>query len=266
VSERDWTEINRAWWDERGSLHEASRFYDLDGFVAAPDRLRPFEIEDLGDVTGLDLLHLQCNMGTDTLSWATHGARVVGLDFSAPAIEAARRLAGRLDYDAEFVVAEVYDAVAALGGRTFDVVYTGMGALNWLPDLPRWAGIVAELVRPGGRLYVSELHPFLDVFADDTLDVVIGYWDRAVYSAEGSYADPDARMTQNKAAECNATIGEVVTAVADAGFVVRRLGEHDTTIYSRWPWLEQHGVGVYRMPVGRPSLPLVWTLLAEKPQ
>src|SRR5687767_6242902 len=106
-------------------MHEASDFYDLDGFVASPDRLRPFEIEDVGDVTGLRLLHLQCHVGTDTLSWATRGAQVVGLDFSAPAVDAARRLAARLGYDlgrAEFVVAVVYDAVEALGGRTFDVV------------------------------------------------------------------------------------------------------------------------------------------------
>lgn len=260
-----WTAVNRAWWDERAELHERSRFYDLDGFVAEPDRLRPFEVAELGDVTGLSLVHLQCHLGTDTLSWATRGARVVGLDFSQPAIEAARRLNDRLGYDAEFVVADVHDAVEALGGRTFDVVYTGLGALNWLPDLDRWAAVAAALVGPGGRLLVVELHPFTAVFGDDDLDIAWGYWDRGEYPADGSYADPDAELEHNRSAERNATFGEVITAIAQQGLVVRSLREHATTIYARWPWLEQEGVGTYRMPAGRPALPLVYTLLATRP-
>lgn len=264
----DWIEINRSWWDERAPLHEGSRFYDLDGFIARPDRLRPYELEDLGDVSGRTLVHLQCHLGTDTLSWATRGARVVGLDFSEPAVDAARRLAARLGYDdgrAEFVCSNVYDAAEALGHRTFDVVYTGLGALNWLDDLERWAAVACSLVAPGGRLYVAEFHPFVGVFGDDDLTIAWGYWDRGRYAADGTYADLDAGTTANTSAECNATIGEVVTAVAGQGLVIRSLREHDTTLYARWPWLEREGFDTYRMPADRPRLPLVWTLLADKP-
>lgn len=261
----DWTGLNRAWWDERVALHAGSRFYDLDGFVEHPDRLRPYEVDELGDVGGLDLLHLQCHLGTDTLSWATRGANVVGLDFSAPAIDAARRLNDRLGYGAEFVHADVYDAADALAGRSFDVVYTGLGALNWLDDLDRWAEVACSLVRPGGRLFVVELHPFVAVFGDDDLDVAWGYWDRGEYPADGTYVDLDAELEHNRSAECNATIGEVVTAVAQQGLVVRSLREHDTTVYARWPWLEHDGNGTYRMPADRRPLPLVWTLLATRP-
>lgn len=268
-----WTETNRLWWDERDEIHEQSELYDLDGFVDHPDRLRAYEIEDLGDVTGLDLLHLQCAVGTDTLSWATHGARVVGLDFSAPGIEVARRLAARVGYGAdraEFVVSDVYDAVEALDGRQFDIVYTGFGALNWLQDLDRWAGVVDALVKPGGRLYIAEFHPFTGIFGDDELDIVWGYWDRGRYDAYGDYTDPSAdfdHLEHNVSEECNPTIGEVVTAVAQRGFVVRSLREHDWTLYARWPWLEvEPGPQIaYRLPADRPRLPLVWTLLSEKP-
>ena len=264
----EWVAANRAYWDERAPLHEASDFYGLDAFKRHPDRLRPFELDDVGDVTGLTLVHLQCHIGTDTLSWATRGARVVGVDFSEPAIGAARRLAAELGYDdgrAEFVLSDVYAAADAVGGRTFDIVYTGFGALNWLPDLERWADVATSLVAPGGRLYVAEFHPFTWVFGDDELEVRHDYWEAGWFVSEGTYTDRDAPTTVNEAGERNPTIGEVVTAIASRGLVVRSLGEHDVTLFPRWPWLEHHGFDTYRQPAGRPRLPLIWTLLAARP-
>ena len=154
-------EANRRQWDERAPLHVASEFYDVDGFRAGRSTLRAVEVEEVGDVTGRELLHLQCHFGLDTLSWARRGARVTGLDFSESAVEAARALADAEGIDAEFVCANVYDAVAALSGRTYDVVYTGIGALCWLPDIDRWAATAGALVKPGGSLYVFEHHPFI---------------------------------------------------------------------------------------------------------
>jgi SAM-dependent methyltransferase len=162
-----WVRTNRLWWDERATSHAESAFYDLAGFRAGRNDLRPFELDELGvDPAGLDLVHLQCHLGTDTLSWAQHGARVVGLDFSTPAIEWARALAEDCRLEAEFVVGDVFDAVKLLGRRTFDVVYTGIGALSWLPDLDRWAKVVASLLRSGGVLYLVEIHPLLWSFSD----------------------------------------------------------------------------------------------------
>src|SRR4029453_3945653 len=130
-------------WDERVPIHVASDFYDVERFVAGPPPLRPFEVQELGDLSGRTLVHTQCHFGLDTLSLARAGARVTGLDFSEPAVAAARALgaerAGRTGIEAEFVQANVYDAVDALDGRRFDVVYTGLGALNWLPDIEGWA-------------------------------------------------------------------------------------------------------------------------------
>ncbi len=138
-------ELNRRWWDERVPIHTASEFYGVEAFKAGGTTLCPFELEEVGDVAGKRLLHLQCHFGLDTLSWARRGASVVGLDFSEPAIEAANRLASETGIDGTFVAADLYDAEAALGGERFDIVYTGLGALNWLPDLRRWAQIVGSL-------------------------------------------------------------------------------------------------------------------------
>jgi SAM-dependent methyltransferase len=136
----------------RGSMN-------LPRFKAGALSLRAHEIADLGDVRDKDLVHLQCHFGKDTLSWARLGARVTGLDFSEPAVKAAVELAREIGVDARFVTADVYDATAALDGRRFDIVYTGVGALCWLPDMERWAKVVCDLLRPGGQLYLFEFHP-----------------------------------------------------------------------------------------------------------
>ncbi|MBA2279948.1 MAG: methyltransferase domain-containing protein [Acidimicrobiia bacterium] len=266
----EWVATNQRWWDERVAMHEASPFYDLDGFVAHPDRIRPFEVEDLGDVTGKSLVHLQCHLGTDTISWATRGATVVGLDFSVPAVEAARRLAARLGYDdgrAEFVAADVYDAPAALGGRTFDVVYTGLGAISWLPDLERWAEVACSLVAPGGVLYLAEFHPFVWVFSDGELDVAVDYWDPGTaypspwtYAGDGVLFDSDVEVLRNT------PVADVVNAVVANGLVVEHLGEHPFTYFKRWPFLlRDETTGRYEMPPDRPRLPLILTLRARRP-
>src|SRR5512147_421715 len=155
-------ETNRTWWDGVVAIHEASRGYDRAGFLRGEKPLCPVERAELGPlVEGKDLLHLQCHFGMDTLNWARLGARVTGLDFSEPAIEAARRLSNESGIPGRFVQANVYDARGALGGETFDVVYTGIGALNWLPDIRGWATVAAACVRPGGLLYLYEMHPVL---------------------------------------------------------------------------------------------------------
>jgi SAM-dependent methyltransferase len=261
---RAWVATNRAWWDERAPVHAASAFYDLARFDPRLPASRAFESADLGDLRGRSLVHLQCHLGTDTLRWAALGADVVGLDFSEPAIAAARRLAAGTGLDAEFVLADVHDAVAALGGRTFDVVYTGFGALNWLPDIDRWADVACSLVAPGGVLYVAEFHPFTWVFGDDDLSLAYDYWAPVAEEAAGSYVDRRLPTVHDRTAERNPTIGAVLTAVA-RHLRVRSVGEHDLTLYPRWPWLVRDDEeDSWRLPPGMPRLPLVWTLLAER--
>jgi SAM-dependent methyltransferase len=261
-----WRETNRAWWDERVPIHAASDYYDLDRVRRGGDTLRPFEIEEVGPVEGLDLAHLQCHLGVDTLGWARRGARVTGLDFSAPAIETARRLASDAGLAAEFVHADVYDAPRALGGRDFDVVYTGFGALNWLPDLRPWADVVARLLRPGGFVYLAEFHPIAWVFGDAGLDVVHDYFrsPQRFDDAAGSYADREADTVHNQVVDALHGLGAVVSAIAEVGLTVEHVHEHDVSLFARWPWLERYDDGTYHFPEGRPRIPLVYTVRARR--
>jgi SAM-dependent methyltransferase len=264
----EWMQTNRASWDERVPIHVAGEFYDVEGFRKGEERLRPFELEEVGDVSGQDLVHLQCHFGLDTLGWARRGARVTGLDFSRPAVEAARSIAAQMSLDARFVEGNVYDAVEILDGRVFDIVYTGLGALIWLPDIRRWADVVTRLVRPGGFLYLAEFHPFSTVFGDDDLSVEHGYFFRPepqVWDEPGTYADLEAETVNNRTYEWNHTLGDVITAIIDAGLTVEFLHEHDYTLFPRWPFLERHGHDNFRLPEGVPDLPLMYSLRARKP-
>lgn len=258
----DWLATNRELWDERVPIHVASELYDVDGFLAGGSPLRPFELAEVGDVDGLTLVHPQCHFGLDTLSWARRGARVTGLDFSPPAIAAARAIAERGGIEAEFVEANVYDAVQALGGRRFDVVYTGLGAIIWLPDIDRWARTMVELMAPTGRFYLAEFHPICDVFGDDDLVVSESYFDHdpSLYDEPGTYADLSAPTVHNLSVEWHHGIGEVVSALVAAGLRIELLHEHDYTLFPRWPFLRMASDHSYRMPPELPSLPLMYSL------
>ena len=262
-------DLNRGWWDERVAGHVASEFYDVERFRAGGSTLRPFELEEAGPVAGRRLAHLQCHFGLDTLSWAREGASVAGLDFSGPAIEAARQIAAETGIDARFIQADVYDAAAALGGESFDVVYTGLGALNWLPDLPRWASVVASLLAEGGFLYLAEFHPVTWIFAENDRTIELDYFHDAEGISfddgeQGSYADLEVPTRNNATREWAHTLADVVTAVLGAGLRLELLSEHDYTLFPRFADLEEVAGVVYRQPAGRPRLPLMYSLRARR--
>ncbi|WP_187437677.1 class I SAM-dependent methyltransferase [Actinomadura decatromicini] len=268
MTEPDHHAVNKALWDELVPIHVASDFYDVPGFKAGNQTLRDFELDEVGDVNGRSLVHLQCHFGLDTLSWARQGAEVTGLDFSGKAVEAARAVAEAAGLPARFVTSDVYDAAAALG-ETYDIVYTGLGALCWLPDLDRWADVVASLLRPGGFLYLAEFHPFADTLDDaEGRTVVLDYfldgpriWDEP---ETGSYADPDTPVQNSRSVEFVHGLGEVVSALTGAGLRIEFLHEHDYTLWQRFAVLERHGT-VYRLPEGHPRLPLMYSIRATKP-
>ncbi|MFB6814801.1 class I SAM-dependent methyltransferase [Streptomyces sp. NPDC056347] len=267
----DWHEANRAHWDERVPIHVGSDFYDLASFRAGKEALRDFELAEVGDVTGRSLLHLQCHIGVDTLAWARHGAaRVVGLDFSEPAVETARSLARELEFSqdrASFVAADVYDAAQAVPDSSYDIVYTGTGALNWLPDIGRWAETAASLVAPGGFLYIAEFHPVTDCLDDETgTRVAYDYFSRDAWVDEtpGTYADFDAPTVHNRSVEWTHPVGEVVSALAAAGLRIEFLHEHDASLFARFPTLKRQDDGFYRFPADRPRIPLMYSIKASR--
>ncbi|GAB3229409.1 class I SAM-dependent methyltransferase [Glycomyces halotolerans] len=252
-------------------IHAESEYYDQDGFREGRDEIRDFEAAEVGDVTGKRLLHLQCHMGQDTLSWARRGAtRVVGLDFSEPAVAVARNLAAELGLGperAEFVVSDVYRAAGAVPDADYDIVYTSIGVLDWLPDVQRWAEVAASLVAPGGFLYIAEFHPFLHALDWETgTRVVDDYFSAEPYIAEepGTYAADAPHTVHNRSFERKHTLGDIVSAVAAAGLRIEFLHEFERTVFQSFGADRRGADGCLRSVEGRPELPRMFSLKASR--
>ena len=274
MADEEWRAANRANWDERVAIHLAAPSYDLAPLRAGRGRLHAIEEAELRPVAGLRVLHLQCHFGRDTLTLAQRGAEVVGLDFSAPAIAAARGLAAELGLAdrARFVEADLYDAPAAIHEpASFDLAFVTWGALYWLPDLRRWAEIVAFFLKPGGTLYLAEGHPAALVFDDMAKgrDGLPGwfapYFQRAplVFDDPADYADPEARLTNVRTYTWLHPVGEIVTSILAAGLRLHWLHEHDQVPWRMFEALVEGADGMYRWP-GEPWLPLAFSLRAER--
>jgi len=267
----DWQELSRELWDGRVPVHLGSQFYDVPGFLAGDEVLRPFELAEVGEVGGRTLLHLQCHVGQDTLGWARHGAAVTGLDFSVPAVRAAGELAHRAGIPgARCVAADVYRAAEVLAGETFDIVCTGLGALCWLPDVERWARTAAALVAPGGFLYLAEFHPVADILGDDARTIEYDYFHRdgTVGDEPGTYTDDQVPPEATVPVEWRHGLGDVLSAIAAVGLRIEFVHEHDVTLFPRFEALESSTEGVtrvYRLPTGRPRVPMIYSVRAAGP-
>ena len=266
----EYLSANRLNWDDRTEIHLDSSFYDVEGWLERAPGPRPREIDALGRVSGLSLVHLQCHIGLDTLQFARGGARVTGLDFSPAAIDAAQDLARRsgLSDRSRFVCADVYDAFDALSGQTFDIVYVSLGALCWLPSVDRWAEQVGSLVAPGGRFYLHEQHPVEWALADDEATFADTYFEESspyVDESESTYTDGDRSLINRRSYQWNHGIGETVTALIRHGLRLEWLVEHDWTVLPRFSWLVTTVDDRWTMPAGMARFPLSFSLLAYRP-
>lgn len=266
--------VNKANWESRVAMHVASREYGVAQFVSDPAHLSGVVLFDrprLGDIADKDVVHLQCHIGTDTLSLARLGARVTGLDFSPSALAAARQLAMECGQSIRYVESELYEAPAALGMNRFDVVYTGIGALCWLPDIKRWASVVSSLLRPGGRLFIREGHPMLWAMGDERVDGLLAvefpYFETTgtTFVETATYIEHDGEVAAPETLQFNHGLGEIITALLRAGMEITAFEEHGSVPYiALGDLMEPIGGGEYRL-IDRPErVAMSYTLQAVK--
>lgn len=266
----EYLQTNKALWDEWTEIHEKSEFYDLPGFMAGKSTLKPPNLEEVGEVDGKTLLHLQCHFGMDTLSWARLGAKATGADFSEKSIALARHLNAELGLDAEFVCSDIYELPDNLDGQ-FDIVYTSEGVLAWLRDLPRWGEVIAHFLKPGGTFYISEIHPFGEIFDDQIeapeLRVVSPYFGTGEvhkWKTQGTYADWTAEVAQPYNYQWTHSLSEVINALLDAGLRLEFLHEFPFGCHQMLPCMEQREDGWWYLPEGMPEQPFMFTIKARK--
>jgi len=272
---------NRKLWAEWTRVHAASPGYDVEGFKAGRRSLTPIELEELGPLLhpGTSLLHLQCHFGLDTLCCARLGADVVGLDFSPEAIALARALAHEVGLSARaaFVESDLYEADSHLGDKLFDVVFVNWGAIEWLPDLDRWAAIVARHLRPGGTFYMAEIHPYAQGFdelpGEKDVHIAFPYFHDAlrpeVEPVDRDYADREARFDDLVAYGWNHDLAEIVNSLIGAGLRIEHLHEFPFSPCPWWDWMEEDEERWWWLPDGKGSrrrdLPITYSIRAGRP-
>ena len=271
IAEKRYLGTNRKSWDDRVAVHVGSDFYDAAGFKAGNCTLKSVEVEELGDVAGKSLLHLQCHFGLDSLSLARKGARVTGVDFSERAISAARRLDEEENLGARFICSDVYELPRHLDDR-FDIVFTSYGVLCWLPDLRRWAAVIESCLKPGGFFYIAEHHRFTSIFDDEKsvtdLRVTEPYFHEPEpyrYVDTGTYACRDDETTY-EGCEWTHSMADIVDSLIGVGLQIEFFHEFPFTDWKAFPILEQDREGWWRMPAGKPDLPLMFSIKASRPE
>lgn len=260
---------NRKLWDDLTKIHFESKFYDVESFKKGKCTLLDVEVEEVGNVAGKSLLHLQCHFGQDTLSWGRLGAKVTGMDFSEKAIDQAILLAKELDIPARFICCDVYELARHLDEK-YDIVFTSAGVLEWLPDLRRWADIISHFLKPNGIFYIHEFHPAAGMFddADDAKTPTIGYpyFDSdkpLLFKFDGSYAEPGADIHSISYAWTH-SMGEIINSLIEVGLRIEYVHEFNYGICKLHPFLSQGDDGMWRFSGVAGGLPLMFSIRAVK--
>ncbi len=265
----DYMEENLKHWNEVTPIHAESKFYDVDGFKAGRCTLMSVEQEEIGNVKGKTLLHLQCHFGMDTISWARLGAKVTGVDFSDKSIHLAKSLSKELGIEAEFLCCNIYELPRLLK-KEYDIVFTSYGILCWLPDIRKWAEVISHFLKPGGIFYIAEAHPFNAVFENERntthLKVRYSYFHApqpTKWEGEGTYADKDAEVT-NPTFEWTHPLSDVINALISAGLKIEFLHEFPYCGEDHFPFMEKGRDGWWRLKGGKETIPLMFSLKATK--
>lgn len=257
-------EANKNLWNQRTVVHKDSSFYDLAGFKAGETVLTSIELSELGVVKGKKILHLQCHFGMDSLNWARLGAEVTGIDLSDEAVKVAKQLNEELKLNAKFICCNVYDLEEHLNEK-FDIVFTSYGVIGWLPDLDKWAEIIAHYLKPGGIFYMAEFHPVLWMFDDEFTHIKYAYENLEVIVTEneGTYTDRNADI-KGKEYSWNHSISEVLNALISAGLKIEMFNEHMYSPYGCFRNTIESEKGHWYIKGMEGKIPMVYSVRATK--
>ena len=263
---KQYFETNKETWNKKVSIHAKSEFYDVKSFLKGKTSLNAYELEELGDVKGKSLLHLQCHFGQDTLSWSRLGAKSTGIDLSSDGIKEAAKLNDELGLDATFIESNLYDVPEKVAGE-FDIVFTSYGVVGWLPDLKTWGEIIASKLKKGGVFYMIEFHPIVWMF--DFLQtppkLTYPYLNKGVIyeEYEGTYTNSDADII-SKEYGWNHGLGEVITSLTNAGLQIEFLHEFEKSPYNSFPEMDATDDGMFVLKDEQRMIPLLYSIRATK--
>jgi SAM-dependent methyltransferase len=270
-------EENKQAWNKRTAVHKDSAFYDLASFKQGKSSLNKIELEELGDVKGKSLLHLQCHFGMDTMSWAREGANCVGVDLSDEAIKLAKEINNELNLNTKFICSNIYDlknnaealryysSPSGGGWEGADIVFTSYGTIGWLPNLDAWAAIIAHFLKPGGTFYIADFHPVLWMLDDNLEKIKYSYFNAGVITEEisGSYSDREAPIRSIEHG-WNHPFSEIITALLKHNLQIVQFNEFSYSPYNCFSNLEQGYDGMWRIKGMDEKMPMMYSIKAVK--
>ena len=263
---KSYFEVNKDTWDKKVSIHTKSEFYDVEGFVNGKTSLNKYELEELGNVNGKSLLHLQCHFGQDTLSWCRLGATCTGIDLSSEGIKQAKLLNDKLGLNATFIESNLYDVPKNVIGK-FDIVFASYGVIGWLPDLKIWGEIIASKLKTGGVFYLIEFHPIVWMFDFLQTPPKLTYpylQSGAIYEEyKGTYTNNDADII-SKEYGWNHGLGDVISSLTSAGLQIEFLHEFEKSPYDSFPEMSKTDDGMFVLKENQRMFPLLYSIKATK--
>ena len=278
-SDLDYIQTNRANWDERVDIHlrDDAGFYRVEAFLNGEDVRPDIDRKEMHEFAGIDVLHLQCHFGLDTLSVARQAKSVVGVDFSPKAITAACDLAKRVGLAdrAEFVLSDIYATPVQVNSQ-FDLVFSTWGTTIWLPDIWRWGEVFAGFVKPGGRAYFADFHPTIAILDEAGGSLVPRFSWRTpsdqpeVFEEDTTYTGAHSKLKNKKTVEWIHPVSDHLNALLNQGLQLEYLHEHEVIPCKLFQCLEgvsnpTSGAVYYRMPEGGVQLPLAYSMMLSRP-
>jgi len=262
--EQDYIAINKKLWNEKVAHHFTSDFYGMPSFLEGKTSLKSIELNLLGDISGLKVLHLQCHFGQDTISLARMGAKATGVDFSELAIEKANELASQCAVDAHFICTDIYSLPEVLNEQ-FDIVFTSYGTIGWLPDMDKWAGVVSQFLKPGGHFIMVDFHPVVWMFDNEFKHIQYPYFNKEaiIETLSGTYADRNAPIQEIEIG-WNHSFSEILNALLAKGLLLNHFGEYDYSPYNCFKNMEEFEASKFRIAHLENKIPMVYSIVMFK--
>lgn len=260
----EYIDLNRKAWNKKTELHIDSKFYNNLAFLEGRQTLPQIDLQLLGNIENLSILHLQCHFGQDTISLSRLGAKATGIDLSDNAISKAKEYSNICNTDTEFICSDLYSLKEKLN-ETFDVVYTSYGTIGWLPDINKWAETVSHFLKPGGRFVFVEFHPVVWMFDNEFDHIEYPYFkDAAIVETEkGSYADRNSEE-EISTITWNHGLGEVMQALIDSGISIETFKEYDYSPYDCMHGMIEKEENKYVIEKFGNKIPLLYSITGRK--
>lgn len=263
MNSENYLQINKQTWNNKVSIHVDSDFYEQEKFINGKVTLPQTDLDVLGDVSGKKILHLQCHFGQDSLSLARLGSKVTGIDFSEDAIAKAKSLNEKLGLDAEFICCDVYDTLQHITEK-YDIVYTSYGTIGWLPDLDKWASVIANALKPNGKFVFFEFHPMVWMYDNDFNEVFYNYFKSEPILEEetGTYADRHVDI-EYKTITWNHSLSEVFQSLIKQNIIIKNFEEFNYSNYDCFNHTEEFEPGKFRIQKFGNKIPMMYSIVGE---